>query len=530
MDLILHNGQIFTMRHQEDIFSAVAVKDGFIHSVGHNEILELATKDTEIINLEGNYVFPGFNDSHMHLLGHGASLSQVDLSSAKSVHDVIELTKHYIKENDIKAGEWVVGRGWNQDFFDVRSIPTCDDLDNISKEHFIFLRRACGHVATCNSKILDTFNLSKSHTVIDGGEYENGIFKENALDLVTKNMPVPTKDNLKKWIQTGIKDLLSMGITSVQSDDLCVFSEKLIPSVFQSFVEMDTHHQLDLRVYEQSLFRNAGLLKDGIDTGYKQNKGSHFFKMGPLKILGDGSLGGRTAWLNKPYADDPSTQGIHMYSQDELNEYVLLAQENNIASAIHCIGDKMLDSALDAIEYANKKAPNSDLRHGIVHCQITTIEQLERMKQMDIMAYVQPIFLDYDAHIVYDRVGKLADTSYNWKTMMDLDLRISFGSDAPVDSADPLQGIHCAVTRTGLNGLPKEGYLKDQSISVYDAIYNYTVESAYASHEEAIKGRILPNYLADLVVIDGEIFDDVLSSKVNMTIVNGQVKYERIPR
>lgn len=529
MDLILHNGQMFTMRHQDDIFSAVAIKDGFIQKIGHSEILELATDDTEVIDLENKCVFPGFNDSHMHLLGHGASLSQVDLSSARSIDDVIEMTKVYINENNIEADQWVVGRGWNQDFFDVQEIPTCDDLDKISKEHFIFLRRACGHVATSNSKILDTFNLSKSLTTIDGGEYENGVFKENALDLVTSNMPIPTKDDLKKWIQTGIKDLLSMGITSVQSDDLCVFSEKLIPAVFQSFIEMDIQGQLELRVYEQSLYRNAKLLKEAIDTGYKQNKGSYNFKLGPLKILGDGSLGGRTAWLNKAYADDPSTQGIHMYTQDELNEYVLLAQENNIASAIHCIGDKMLDSALDAIENANNQSPNPNLRHGIVHCQITTKEQLERMKKMNVMAYVQPIFLDYDAHIVYDRVGKLADTSYNWKTMMDLDLRISFGSDAPVDSADPIQGIHCAVTRTGLNGLPKEGYLKEQSISVYNAIYNYTVESAFASYEEDIKGKILPDYLADLVVIDGPIFNDVLSSKVNMTIVNGQIKYKRIP-
>lgn len=526
MDLILHNGQIFTMKDSKDIYSAIAIKNGIIKAIGNDDLLNLKDKDTSIIDLNGKYVFPGFNDSHMHLLGHGASLSQVDLSQARSIDDVIAMTKAYITKNNVSPGKWVMGRGWNQDFFETDVMPTHQDLDQVSTDHFIFLRRACGHVATCNSKILDSFMFSTSKTIIDGGEYENGIFKENALELVTRNMPMPTKEDLKEWIQTGVQDVLSKGITSVQSDDLCVFPEQLIPLVFETLNELDKDNELDIRVYEQSLFRNKHLLQESLDKGYQQNHGHHMFRMGPLKILGDGSLGGRTAWLNKPYADDPSTQGIHMYEQDELNDYIALAQQHHIASAVHCIGDQMLDSALNAIEYAQSKYPDSSLRHGIVHCQITSIDQLKRMKDMNVMAYVQPIFLDYDAHIVYDRVGALADTSYNWKTMMDLDLRMSFGSDAPVDSVDPLKGIHCAVTRTGLNGTPKDGYLKDQQISIYNAIYNYTVESAYASYEENNKGRLLPNFVADLVVIEGPVFQDILSCDIHMTIVNGLIKYK----
>jgi len=526
MDIILQNGVIYTMRHESDTYSSIAIKDGLIAEVGDN-LSHLIEAHTNVIDLEGKTVFPGFNDSHIHLLGLGASLSQVDLSCARSKEDVIKLTKHFIEENHIEENQWVTGRGWNQDYFDVKEILTADDLDEISTDHYIFLRRACGHVATCNTYLVDSFDFSKEETHIDGGMYYNGIFKENALELVTSKMPLPTKDDLKKWIINGASYLNTLGITSVQSDDLCVFSEALIPDVFTSLIELSISEELSVRVYEQSLLRNIDTLSHEIDNGYRQGRGSDLFKLGPLKILGDGSLGGRTAWLKKPYADAPNETGIHMYTQDELNAYVYKAHENDIASAIHCIGDKMLDSALEAIELAQTSLPKPHLRHGIVHCQITSLEQLKRMKKLNIMAYVQPIFLDYDAHIVYDRVGSLADTSYNWKTMMDLDLRMSFGSDAPVDSADPIKGIHCAVTRKGLNNTPTEGYLIDQAISVYDALYSYTVESAYASHEEGVKGKLLPNYMADLVVLDGDIFSDILETKIVITIVNGKIVYQK---
>jgi len=528
MDLILYNAQIYTMRVEGDVYSAIAIKDDKILQIGNDDdILELKTDETKLIDLNQKIVLPGFNDSHMHLLGLGASLSQVDLSSARSKQDIIEMTKTYITENKISNNEWVVGRGWNQDLFEIKDIPTASDLDDISTEHFIFLRRACGHVATCNSHLLNTYDLSLEKTTIDGGAYENGVFKENALELITEKMPAPTTDNLKKWIQTGASYLNSLGITSVQSDDLCVFSEALNKVVFGSFIELDIKNSLSVRVYEQSLFRTKQNLIKELEMGYKQNKGSDFFKCGPLKILGDGSLGGRTAWLNQPYVDATDETGIHMYSQEELNDYVYEAHKNDLASAVHCIGDKMLDSAIEAIDKAQKLTPKPELRHGIVHCQITSKEQLERLKTLNIMAYVQPIFLDYDAHIVRERVGDLADTSYNWKTMQDLDLRMSFGSDAPVDSADPIKGIHCAVSRKGINNTPVDGYLPEQAITVYEAIYNYTVESAYASHEEHIKGRLLPGYFADLVVLEGDIFNNILETSIDTTIVAGKIVYQK---
>lgn len=529
MDLILYNGQIFSMENEHSIYQAISMKNGLITHIGDdNEILKHKSDNTVLIDLNKKLVFPGFNDSHMHLMGYGAALSQVDLSLAVSVEDVIKITKQFIESNNIESGSWVLGRGWNQDNFQNPIIPNQNDLDQISSSHFIFLRRACGHIGCSNSTVLDLLNLSSELTYTDGGEYGMGIFKENAMDLVTSHFPEPSIEEMKNWIVKGSKVLNSYGITSVQSDDLCVLPTNLSKDTFKAFQELSEASELSVRVYEQSLFRTKENLEIFIKNGYKQNEGNAFFKNGPLKILGDGSLGARTAWLKTPYSDDPTTSGISMYSQSDLDDYILFAQKHNIASAVHCIGNQMLDCALNSIEKAQNIYPNSKLRHGIVHCQITSFSQLERMKRLNVIAYVQPIFLDYDIHIVRERVGyELSLSSYNWRTMMDLNIRTSFGSDAPVETPDPIKGIHCAVTRKDLANKPRNGYLKDQSLSVYEAIHNYTVEGAFSSYEENVKGKLLPEYLADCVVLTGNIFDDILESSVEMTILNGKIIYKK---
>lgn len=527
MDLILFNGLIHTMLDESDIVSAVAIKDKTIISIGSDgDILQLKNENTQLVDLKKQHVFPGFNDSHMHLMGYGAALLQIDLSTAKSIEDVIDLSKAFIEENKIPKNSWVLGRGWNQDYFSNREMPTFEALDQISTDHFLFLRRTCGHVATVNSKVLDTFKLSKDFTAIEGGEYYNGIFKENALELILKEIPEPTLENIQSWILKGMHALFAMGITSVQSDDLCVLPENLNQMVFDAFQNLAETDQLKIRVYEQSLFRTKENLEKFIKQGYRQNHQIKNFKYGPLKILGDGSLGGRTAYLSQSYAD-ADTRGISMYTEEELTAYVTYAQQHHIASAIHCIGDAMLDMAINAIEKAQLAYPNPDLKHGIVHCQITRPDQLERLKALNIMTYVQPIFLDYDIHIVHDRVGKkLADTSYVWKTMAQTGIHMSFGSDAPVETPNPLKGIHCAVTRQDLKNKPKEKYLPDEAISIYEGFYHYTVEGAYAS-DDLQKGMILKDYAADFVVISGPVMENPLDGRVEMTIVNGEIVYKR---
>ena len=241
------------------------------------------------------------------------------------------------------------------------------------------------------------------------------------------------------------------------------------------------------------------------------------FSTGPLKLLGDGSLGGRTAWLSVPYDDDPSTYGFPLFTQQQMDELVECANDHDMQVAVHAIGDRCLDQVLDAIEKALKKHPRNDHRHGIVHCQISRGDQLERIRRMNLHVYAQSIFLDYDNHIVTPRVGeKLASTSYSWKTLVEKGVNVSNGSDAPVEHPDVMKGIECAVTRTSLDGCGP--YLPRQAFTVREAIDSFTVNGAYRSFEEKIKGKIEKGYLADFVILGSNPFETDKSELHNIKI------------
>lgn len=528
MDIILYNGQIHTMNDTMQICQGLAINQKKIHSLGTSEdVLALKTAHTQMIDLKGRILMPGFNDSHMHLLGYGMALCQVDLSTARSIQEMIEMTQAFIKDQKIKPGQWVMGRGWNQDLFTDNRLPTYADLSLISSDHPIVLRRVCGHVAVVNATAIDQLNLSYGPGLVEGGTFDKGIFKENAMDLIFDKMPAPKQEDLEDYIQRAITKLHSLGITSVQSDDLCVFPKELSPLIMKTFQDMALQGRLKMNVYEQALFRDIDNFKYFLDQGYTVNKSMGNFKLGPLKILGDGALGGRTAWLSQGYVDGEGS-GIAMYSQEYLNAYVALAQANGVPVAIHCIGDAMLDSALEAIEKAQATYKNPHLRHGIVHCQITRPSQLKRMAQAHVFAYIQPIFLDYDLHILEDRVGKtLADTSYAWHTMTDLGIAIPMGSDAPVETPDPLKGAFCAIHRQTLQAWPEKGHVAKERLSPDQVFKHYSRTPAWASYDEDHRGQIKPGYDADLVVLSKTHLEDLLNTRVDYTISHGLVVYKQ---
>ena len=252
---------------------------------------------------------------------------------------------------------------------------------------------------------------------------------------------------------------------------------------------------------EQSNFVDLPSLKEFVESGHVTGTGTNYFKIGPLKMLGDGALGARTAFLSRPYADDPSTCGIPVFSQETLDEMIGYANAHGMQVAVHTIGDACLDRVLKAYEKALAEHPRDDHRHGIVHCQITREDQLEKIAAYQLHVYAQSIFLDYDNHIIEQRVGKeLAATSYSWKTLMEKGVSVSNGTDCPVELPDALASMQCAVTRTTLHDHVGP-YLPAQSFTVQEALDSYTVRSAEASFEEKIKGRIVPGMLADFVIL-----------------------------
>ena len=262
-----------------------------------------------------------------------------------------------------------------------------------------------------------------------------------------------------------------------------------------------------------------------------QARATNGLKIGPLKMFTDGSLGARTALMRQDYADAPGQRGIEILTQQELDELVRMADENGMQIAIHAIGDKANEMVLDSYQKVIGPEGNTH-RHGIVHCQITDLPMLKRYQQMDVYAMVQPIFLHYDLHIVEDRVGKeLAATSYAFHTMNQMGLHVSYGTDSPVEDMDPIQNLHCAVCRQDLKHFPAGGYVPEERVDIFQAVDDYTIGGAQNAFEENQKGRLQPGYLADLVMLDQDIFhvpsDKILDTQVLMTMVGGKVVYEK---
>lgn len=518
--------------------SAFSVEDGKFVDVGDDAAL-LATRRAgdEVVDLDGHFVCAGFIDSHMHLLGFGQALTMAPLQNhTRSLSDMLACLRDFLRDHPPMDG-WLLGRGWNQDYFeDEKRLPTRWDLDRVSTEIPISITRACGHISCVNSRAIELAGVTAETPVPDGGQIDldadgrlTGIFRENARRLISDHMPTPGLESIRSMISIASRELNRYGVTSCHTDDFCVFPDVDISVVLRAFQSLAESGELSVRVNEQSNFASVESLQSFLDAGYRTGVGDDRFRIGPLKLLGDGSLGARTARMSADYADAPGKRGISIYNQAQLNDMISLANRNGMQVAVHAIGDGCLDNVLDAYERALTECPRTDHRHGIVHCQITRPDQLERMRKMQLHAYVQCIFLDYDNHIVADRVGpERAATSYAFRTLLE-QYHASNGSDCPVELPNVLAGMQCAVTRQTLDG--GEPYRPEQAFSVQQAIDSYTREGAFASFEEAVKGQIAPGMLADFVVLDRSPFDvdphEIRRIPILQTVLGGQIVYNR---
>jgi len=528
------NGRVFT--GNGPMQQAFAVQDGRFCAVGSTqEVLLSRAEGDEVVDLQGKFVCAGFNDSHMHLLGFGGLINMCQLMEhTTSIEDVQNALRAFIKERNIPAGTWVRGRGWNQDYFiDGHGMPTKEDLDAVSTDHPILITRCCGHSLVVNSKALEVLGIDGTQAQVEGGHYDidTGLFLDSAMSMAYKRLPVPDRAAIKEMIVSACEGLNSYGVTSSQTDDLCTIEGVNWQEIVAAYEELRAENRLTVRVYEQSQLPTTEEMREFFDAGYKTGVGDDMFKIGPLKLLGDGSLGARTAYLSGEYADAPGEKGLAIFTQQQFDDMILFAHQNGMQIAIHAIGDGILDQILLAYEKAFVACSRDDHRSGIVHVQITRPDQLQKMKELNLHAYIQSIFLDYDTNIVEARVGKeLADTSYAFHTMKEMGLHVSNGTDCPVEMPIALRGIQCAVTRCTLNG--KTGpYRPEEAMRVEEALLSYTAEGAHASFEEKVKGCIQTGMLADFVVLSDSPFDvekeKIGEISVLRTFLGGKCVYER---
>lgn len=524
------NGKIVNIKNSQVQYNeSMLVFEGKILWIGNDKSYE-KYDIKETIDLEGNLVLPGFNDSHMHFLGIGLALSGCDLSGVKSIGEIKDRCKKYIEEKNPK---WLVGRGWNQDNFQDKTLPSLEDMNEVSRDIPIFLKRVCGHIAVVNRAVIDL--LIESNIDLEGelfGRDENGdldgIVKEQALDQVQYFVPEPSVEDYENYILSAQEKCLELGLTSVQTDDFCVTTFDNIDRILKAYENLVERNELKIKVNHQSFMRNQLELEKFLAMGFSYGLEKGNFKIGPIKILADGSLGARTAYMKEVYNDDKTTRGVLAIKEEELKNLIFKSNEKGFPVAVHGIGSGTIDLTLSLIKAVGDKS----LRNSIVHSQITDLEIFDKYKESGAMAHIQPIFLDYDLHIVRDRVGdKMAESSYNFKRYIDMDIMMAFGSDAPVETMDVFKGLHCAVNRTDLNNWPEGGYVPSQKISVEEGIEAYTSSGAYACYEENYKGKLLPGYYADFIVIENNIFEEntekLKDNRVMKTYCDGELYYER---
>lgn len=541
-DLLITNARIETMDPSQPEAQAALICGGKFVYVGSNaraKSLADGLERCEQLDAGGRLMIPGFNDAHMHFLHRALMDRTVDLSGANSLGELYARLQAgrnaYIER---KQTGFLQGEGWNQDRFqDERRFPTCKELDGISADIPIIIYRACHHIAVLNSAGLKAMGISRENASLYGnlvgrdseGEL-NGLVKESLLDRVTAQMELPDVEEMGRLLQKTQNRLLEKGITSIQSDDLCSARPEQHRALLKHIQALCASGKIRLRYSEQLYVPDLARELEALTWIPELGKPGDHFHVSAIKIIGDGSLGARTAHLRQGYRDDPGNHGIAFYDQPTLDEMVARAHERGVAVAIHAIGDGAVDSALTAIERARLKNP-APVRHGLVHCQITDRALLSRFAQAGALALTQPVFLDYDSHIVRERVGNdLAETSYAFHTYVKMGVCEAFGTDCPVEDFDPMPGLYCAVSRRDLKG---EGpYLPDEAMGMQKAVACYTASGAYASGEEAFKGRIRAGMLADFVLMDRDILrlpvEECLQAQVDATYVGGERLYTRI--
>ncbi|MBS7633711.1 amidohydrolase [Candidatus Bathyarchaeota archaeon] len=516
--LALFNANVVTLNPAQPRAQAILVRDGKIASVGTDKEVSMhVDRDTKIIDVEKRTVIPGLVDCHVHMVGFGRTLETLDLKDAKSIKELQRRLRRYAEDNP-QTG-WIHGRGWDQEKLSEKRFPTRWDLDKAVADKPVFLLRVCGHVGVANSKALQLAAITKTTRIKDGevdldevsGE-PSGILREGAMRLIQKSVPKRSLKELEKCCILACRKAVEAGLTGVH---WILDSEEEV-KVLHS---LERNGKLPLRIY-------LGIPVELMDKVNSESStecfSSSMLKIGFVKILADGSLGGRTAALEKPYADDPETRGMMLYTQKKLDAAILRAHQSGLQVAVHAIGDRALRAVLQAYSKALKSFPRKDHRHRVEHCSVMNSNLLKRMKHLGLLASVQPHFVVSDFWTA-DRLGRSrARWAYPFRSLLRSGIIVISGSDCPVEDINPLLGLWAAVDR---KSFPEEG------LTVEEALKTYTANAAYASFDENKKGTIEVDKIADLTVLSDDPFtakpSDIRKITVEMTIVGGRVVYSK---
>ena len=541
IDKLFKNGTIYTLENEGDTVEALAVTKGKIIFTGTLDDAEKQYEPKEVIDLQGKVLLPSVGDSHLHFYAYCQTLTTVDLAGCTTRKEAFERLKK--KADETPKGMWIKGSNFDQSKWkDVEDkLPTNKELDEVTTDHPLVIKRCCLHAVVANSKALEEAKIGNGYVFGPGGLVElnedgspNGIFREQASKIFDDIVPDPLLDKeIKATLMSQVlKEASALGITMFHTYAAAIwnFSEDL-----ETYRELDEKGLLPVRmsICLDEMFENPELTAEEKNDPYRK------VQYGTFKIFTDGSFGARSAALMEPYSDDPSTTGIMVIEQDELNEVTYQAYVSGLQPATHCIGDRGLEASIQAIEYTLERCKKEGWTDGdiadrlpfrLIHVQLCSADQLARLKKLPVIFDIQPVFLCTDLHWIEQRLGKeRMKGAYTWKRYVDEGFICCGSSDCPVESFNPWIGIYAAATRQDLDGTPEGGWYPEELVSIYEAYCMFSKNVPYANGEQDYMGTLEKGKFADMIVIDRDLFkrpaNDILNVKVLKTYLAGDEVY-----
>ena len=526
MNLVLRGGRVWAGQGLPAA-SALAIRDGRVAAVGADDAVSaFAGNGTRIVELRGRLVVPGFNDAHVHFLEGGFGLLSVDLRGARDETDLAARLAGHARR--APKGAWIRAGNWDHEAWPSRALPERKHVDAATPDHPVFVNRLDGHMALANSIALARAGITRATPDPPGGAIgrdargePTGILKDNAMDLVVRVIPPPSREENKAAARAALREAARLGVTTIQDNSAV--------DALPTYQELRAAGELTARMCVwRPIAVRAALEEAGVRTGL----GDEWIRLGALKILADGSFGAATAALEAPYDDHPHTAGLLLYPEEELREMIRAADAAGFQLAVHAIGDRANRIVLDAFESAVRRHGPRDRRFRIEHAQMVRREDLARYRALGVIASVQPSHAVDDLRFAEARVGpKRASLAYNVRSFLDAGVPVAFGTDWYVEPLDPRLGLYAAVARERPEGGPPGGWLPAEKIGLQQALDLYTRGSAFAEFAEGEKGTLEVGKRGDVAVFAADLLSrpprDILTTPVDMTVVGGRVVFDR---
>ena len=539
-ETIFLNGKIYTLDHNHTIAEGMLIKNGKIVALGKSEeLIKMCGQDTEVVDLEGRTVLPSFTDCHAHLLaaGHGAML--IDLAE-KSKEEILELVRKKVEKTE--PGKWIIGMGWNQDFWENSSFPTKEELDAISPHNPVKLTRYCGNAYWCNSLAIqlaglqhekEDGNAGKEFLLNEKGELQGTLVGE-ACRKIDAAIPAYDKQDIVTMLKNAEQNFFRHGITTIMDKGAGVESALATDcgrKIINILKELYEKQELQLRTYE-AIVAEDEFFDDCFANGAEIDRYDGRFTVRGIKIWTDGALGPRSAWISEDYKGQPGHRGNKKFENEELIALFKKADEKNLQIAVHTIGDASSKQVIDCYEQAFCDSMDKDRRFLVEHFHLPKEEDIDRLTQYHMINSTQFIQLSSDMEVLKEIINdELIQRVYPWRKILNKGGILTNGSDVPVDPTDPFPALYVAISRKSLGGvncIEKPPY---QRLSRLEAVRAYTINAAYSMFSEKTRGSLEEGKYADFIVINQDYFtcpeEEIKEIKVLRTVLNGKTVYRQ---